>query len=100
MRHWRLATFAVIVLVDTAIWASIDGWVVGFLVVISWYPIYILCGVFVSWFARKVDPWKGTAPGDRVGPISVYPPRATGEPLSDSISPTPPTGKGEDSTSS
>ena len=71
-----LAILAFLALEGTAIWASINGWWIGFLV--GGLPVLVLpiIGAANGWFARKVDPFKGAAPGDQVPPMDRHPPES------------------------
>jgi hypothetical protein len=52
---------------------SFNGWLASFLVTLIFFAVWAGLSWANSVIARKVDPWKGTAPGDRVGPIAPPP---------------------------
>jgi hypothetical protein len=69
-RHWMFAFLAVVFGLFWLPWVSLNGWVASFLVTLIVFAVWTGLSWANSVIARKVDPWKGTAPGDRVGPIS------------------------------
>jgi len=73
---WRATILAFFVVEGTAIWASINGWWVGFLMGGGGVALCVVVTKANGWFARKVDPFKGAAPGDRVPPMDRHPPES------------------------
>jgi len=70
-RHWYLGIYAAIFLLWAAVYSSIWGWglaigLIGAVFVMS----FVFRSLIPSWIARKLDPFKGTRPGDRVKPVS------------------------------
>jgi hypothetical protein len=71
-----LAILAFLVIERTAIWASINGWWVAFLMEAGGVALGVVVAKANARFARKVDPFKGAAPGDRAPPMDRHPPES------------------------
>jgi hypothetical protein len=82
-RHWLIGIYAAIFSLWAAIDSSVFGWGVAIVGIGAVFVVSFVFRRFIpNWIARKVDPLKGMAPGDRVGPITRHPSEVTGPPPS------------------
>ena len=71
-RHWMLGFLVVIFLLFWLPWVSFNSWFVSFALTLLFFAFWIGVSRVNGVIARKVDPWKGAAPGDRVSPIATH----------------------------
>jgi len=91
-RRWMVGILVGVAILMALVWEPFLGWWGTFTVSLGVLVASVLIGRGLSLFSAKVDPWKGTAPGDRVGPTMLpRPPESPGEPFSQSLPPIPPT---------
>jgi hypothetical protein len=86
-----LAILAFLALEGTALWASINGWWIEFVIGGGAVALSVAVGVVNRWFTRKVDSLKGPAPRDRVRPVELCPPESKTNNLLESPAPPGPT---------
>ncbi|MGA2527619.1 MAG: hypothetical protein ABSG36_00500 [Acidimicrobiales bacterium] len=72
-RGWIVAIAAFLLAEDALLEASVLGFGLALSMTIATAAIAWLGWHVDEWIARKLDPFKGTAPGDRVQPIELPP---------------------------
>jgi hypothetical protein len=71
-RHWIIGFLVLIFLLFWLPWISLNGWLASFALTLLCFALWFGVSQVNGVIARKVDPWKGAAPGDRVGSIATH----------------------------